>query len=211
MSDWREWRVTAIVAAVTGLVSVLLIVSGWLATAAIQGGFIPARVVGELPADHVFWTPGWLTPLTATLIHGGWAHVGLNLIIFVFCGQQVERMLGGAPMALLYVLGAYLAAAGHWLFEPGSPMPMIGASGAISAVVAAYALLYGERRAHRVGPFPANVVHVAWLAAAWIGIQLLIELAGMGGVTVAIGAHIGGFIAGLLLTRPLLLWRYRSA
>ena len=56
---------------------------------------------------------------------------------------------------------------------------MIGASGAISAVVGAYALLYGERRAQAIGPVPAGVVHVAWLAAAWIGIQLLIGLAGL--------------------------------
>ena len=86
-----------------------------------------------------------------------------------------------------------------------SPVPMIGASGAISAIVGAYALLFGERRARRIGPVPADVVHIAWLAAAWVGIQLLIGAAGMGDVTVAIGAHIGGFAAGLVLARPLLL------
>ena len=55
-------------------------------------------------------------------------------------------------------------------------------------------------------------MHVVWLAAAWIGIQLMIGVAGLGGATrIAIGAHIGGFLAGLALARPLLLWRYRGA
>ena len=63
---------------------------------------------------------------------------------------------------------------------------------------------------------PAGVVHVVWLAAAWIGIQLLMGLAGFGSSVgangpIAIGAHIGGFLAGLVLARPLLLWRYRAA
>lgn len=164
-----------------------------------------------MPADHAFLVPAWLTPLSATLIHGGLAHLALNLVMFVYCGQLAERTLGATGIVSLYVVGAYAAALGHWAFEPGSAVPMIGASGAISAVVAAYALLYGERRARGIGPIPAGVVHVAWLAAAWVGIQLLVGVAGVGGVTIAVGAHIGGFIAGLALARPLLLWRYRAA
>ena len=89
---------------------------------------------------------------------------------------------------------------------------MIGASGALSAVVGAYALLFGQSRARAIGQFSAGVVHVVWLAAAWIGIQLMIGVAGLGGFgTIAIGAHIGGFLAGLAMARPLLLWRYRHA
>ncbi len=211
MNDWREWRVTAVLTVVTLVVSVLLILTGDIPVAAIEAGFIPGRIGGAVPVDHVFLVPDWLTPLTATLIHGGWAHVALNLVMLVFCGQQVERALGPLAILVLYGVGGYLAAVGQWAFDPASPMPMIGASGAISAIIAAYALLYGERRARRMGPVSANLVHAAWLAAAWIGIQLLIDLAGMGGVAVAIGAHIGGFVAGLLLTRPLLIWRYRGA
>lgn len=201
----------AVIAATTVIASVLLIVTGRLGWGAVQGGFIPARLTAELPADHLFAIPFALTPLTATLVHGGFLHLLLNLVILVFCGRQVERALGAGPLVALYVAGAYLAAAMHWLFEPGSAVPMVGASGAISALVAAYALLFGERRAKPLGPIPANVIHVAWLAAAWIGIQFLIGVAGVGGVTVAIGAHIGGFVAGLILARPLLLWRYRRA
>ena len=111
---------------------------------------------------------------------------------------------------VLYVIGAYAAALGQWVLDPSSTAPLIGASGAISAIIAAYAALYGQTRATALGPIPARVLHVLWLAAAWIGVQLLFALAGLGG-TIALGAHVGGFLIGLALTRPLLLWRYRSA
>lgn len=202
---------TAAIAAVTILASLLILLTGTLSEAAIDGGFIPARVGHGVLADHGFMLPAWMTPLTATLVHGGVAHLLLNLVILIFCGKQVERALGSVSIAILYLVGAYAGALGHWAFAPNSIVPMIGASGAISAIIAAYARLFGERRASAIGPFSSDVVHVAWLAAAWIGIQLLMGVAGFAGATVAIGAHIGGFIAGLILVRPLLRWHYRHA
>jgi membrane associated rhomboid family serine protease len=138
-------------------------------------------------------------------------HLLFNLLMLGFAGRLLEQAVGGVGVGVLYVVGAYAAAATQWALDPMSAVPMIGASGAISAIIGAYSLLYGKRRAQAIGPVPADIVHIAWLAAAWIGMQLLIGAAGMGGVTVAIGAHIGGFVAGLALARPLLLWRYRSA
>ncbi len=205
-------RATVVIAAATVLVSALLILTGMLSQAAIGAGFIPLRVDGAvLPSGLAVAVPLWLTPLTATLIHGGWAHLAFNLLMFVFCGRETERAVGAGGIAVLYLVGAYAAAAMQWVFSPASALPMIGASGAISAVVGAYAVLFGKRRTKRMGPVPAHIIHIVWLAAAWIGIQLLIGFAGMGGVTVAIGAHIGGFVAGLVLARPLLGWRYRRA
>ncbi len=205
-------RATVVIAAATVLVSALLILTGMLSQAAIGAGFIPLRVDGAvLPSGLAVAVPLWLTPLTATLIHGGWAHLAFNLLMFVFCGRETERAVGAGGIAVLYIVGAYAAAAMQWVFSPASALPMIGASGAVSAVVGAYAVLFGKRRTKRMGPVPAHIIHIVWLAAAWIGIQLLIGFAGMGGVTVAIGAHIGGFVAGLVLARPLLGWRYRRA
>ena len=91
---------------------------------------------------------------------------------------------------------------------------MIGASGAISALLGTYALIYSQRGVKPIGPIPAHVVRILWLAAGWTVLQLMIALAGgfdsfFGGV--AIGAHIGGFIAGLLLARPLLARRFRTS
>lgn len=193
-----------------------MLLAGRLPQAALGAGFVPLRVAGAaMPAGLPLVVPAWATPLTATLLHGGIAHLVLNLVMLGYCGRQAERATGAGGIVVLYVVGAYAAAAGQWLVDPRSAVPMIGASGAISAVVAAYALLYGQRRTGRVGPLSARVVQVAWLAAAWIGIQLMIGYAGLGGIggdgPIAIGAHIGGFLAGLALARPLLLWRYRRA
>ncbi|WP_374943597.1 rhomboid family intramembrane serine protease [Sphingomonas sp.] len=200
------------IAIATAVASVLILVSGGLSAMAYGAGFVPVRLAGAaLPDGLPLVVPVFLTPLTATLVHGGIGHLVFNLIMLVYCGRLLERTLGSAAIAVLYGVGAYAAAAAQWAFDPASAAPMIGASGAISAIVGAYALLYGERRAKAIGPVPADVVHIAWLAAGWIGLQLLIGAAGMGGVTVAIGAHIGGFVAGLVLARPLLLWRYRDA
>jgi membrane associated rhomboid family serine protease len=208
-----EARATAILTIVTLVASGLILATGALPWWAVNAGLIPLRFDGDLVSSaHAFAMPVWATPLTATLVHGGLAHLALNIVMLAFCGQAVEHALGRVGVVVLYLVGAYAAALGHWAFGPESAAPMIGASGAISAIVGAYALLYGERQAKAIGPVPAGVVHVAWLAVAWIGIQLLTGIAGFGGgAPIAIGAHIGGFVAGLILARPLLLWRYRSA
>ncbi len=206
---------TVAIAGTTVAASALIFLTGSLPYAALSGGFIPARfgavsLVGEMP----WLMPAWLTPLTATLIHGGGAHLALNIVMLVFCGLLTERAIGARGIVLLYVVGAYAAALAQWMLGSSSDMPMIGASGAISAIVAAHAILYGQSRARAFGPISAGAMHVAWLAAGWIGIQALIGLTGMAGgdgVVVAIGAHIGGFLAGLVLAKPLLLWQYRGA
>ncbi|WP_245968659.1 rhomboid family intramembrane serine protease [Hephaestia caeni] len=182
--------------------------------AAVVGGFIPLLASGVeiTPGAGLNPFPAWITPLTATLIHGGYAHLLLNMVMFVYCGRMVERGLGTRGLIILYVVGAYVSAGGQWLQAPQSPVPMVGASGAISAIIAAYALLFSEQKVRDIGPVPGTLVRVAWLAAAWIGVQLLIGLAGLGGgPQIAIAAHIAGFLVGLALTRPLLLWRYRGA
>lgn len=206
--NWREAPATAVLAVATLIVSAFLILGGSLDTASMQAGFIPLRLQVDSPA---FVLPWLLTPLTATLVHGGWTHLGFNLIMLGFCGYEAERALGPRGLIVLYLIGAYVAAAGQWVAGPTSPVPMIGASGAISAVVGAYALLFGRRQAKAWGPIPAAVAQVLWLSAGWIGVQLLIKQTEPAGQTVAIAAHIGGFLGGLALARPLLLWRWRGA
>ncbi len=202
------------VAGVTGVLFLVQMLGGLIDRAAVVAGFIPARVhalaAGGVQVD-IPWLPVWLTPLSATLVHAGWLHVGFNIVMLVFCGRQVEALLGRWPTVLLYVVGAYAAAAAQWAADPQSVTPMIGASGAISALIGTYAVIYSQRAVKPIGPIPAYVVRILWLAAAWIGLQLLLALASgpgtpLGGV--AIAAHIGGFLAGLVLTRPLLRMRF---
>ena len=203
------------IAAITFVAFLLLLFTKQIDTAAILGGFIPARMGDDQLLAGVQAVPAWLTPLSCTLIHAGWLHIGFNLLMLVFCGRQVEQVLQKRAVLVLYIAGAYGAALLQWLFGPGSPNPMVGASGAISAILATYALLYGQRSVRRIGPFSANFLRVMWLAMGWIILQLMIGLAsargGLGDLgQIAIAAHIGGFLVGLFITRPLLLWRFRK-
>jgi membrane associated rhomboid family serine protease len=204
-----EGKVTQWIAIATAVAFFLLWIAGWLDVASLKGGFIPARISGLAQVPGA--VPVWLTPITATLVHAGLLHIGFNLLMFVFVGRFVESVIGGGPSAILYIVGAYAAALLHWSMDPMSTVPMVGASGAISATFGAYAVFFGRDRTRGIGPLSGYAVRIIWLASAWIFVQALIGMAALGGVQVAIFAHIGGFVAGLALARPLLLWRYRKA
>lgn len=178
--------------------------------AAIWAGFIPARLEG-LTAD-VPLAPFVLTPLTATLVHGGLMHLIFNLLIHLFCGRAVESLIGGRQFILLYVIGAYAAAAAHYAVNPLETIPMVGASGAISAVLGAYAMMFGRNRVRVANPTAALLLNSLWLMAAWVILQVIVGFTfETPGARIAIAAHIGGFLAGLILAKPLLLLRYRGA
>ena len=183
---------------------------GWQDRAVAGLGFIPARLDGLIRV--VPSVPAVLTPLTATLVHGGILHLGFNMLMLGWCGTQVERVLGRTGLVLLYVVGAFTAAGAQWLANPHGLMPMIGASGAISAVIGAFALSFGRAKQVTSSARLNRWINVAWLLAAWIVLQYMIGwMAGGQGYLLATPAHIGGFIAGIVLQRPLLLWRYRKA
>jgi membrane associated rhomboid family serine protease len=202
-------RATLVLMAVTAAVSIGIWATGNLANAATGMGFIAARVGGFAisPAVEV-----WLTPLTATLVHADFLHLLFNFILFAYCGRHVESVIGPAPLVGLYLVGAYAAAAGQYALDPAAMVPAIGASGAISALVGAYAMSFGKPK-RLVDSLRLNRwLNIAWLMAAWVVLQLIVGyLGGQQGILIAIGAHVGGFVAGVLLQRPLLLWRYRRA
>ena len=198
------------IAVVTALVSVFTGLGSLGVHAPLSLGFVPARVSGlDFPFSAV---PTLLTPLTATLVHGGTLHLGFNLLMLMWCGLAVERVLGQSAVIFLYVVGAYLAMAAQWASDPGGLGPVIGASGAISALIGAYALSFGRPKLVSKNMRLNRWLHIAWLAAAWAVLQVIVGWsAGQQGMLLATPAHIGGFVAGLLLQRPLLLWRYRRA
>lgn len=209
MTNLPPGRVTSGIAIATAIAFLLVALTGWAPAASLLGGFIPARLSGLLQVPGAL--PVWLTPMSATLLHAGMLHIAFNLLMFVYIGRFVENVIGGPASAVLYVAGAYAAAALHWAIEPLQTIPMIGASGAISATFGAYAIFFGRDRTRGWGPLSGYAVRVLWLASAWIFVQSLIGIAAFGGGQVAIFAHIGGFVIGLALARPLLLWRYRRA
>ena len=204
----------------TGTVALALLATlAWLIAVAIPGfpdqaalslGFTPARLSGaEVPWAAV---PAILTPLSATIVHSGLMHLLFNMLVFVWCGLAVERVLGLTGVLILYVAGAYASALAQWAVDPMAVVPMVGASGAVSAVIGAFSLSFGRPKAFTKSARLNRWLNALWLLAAWIVLQVTMGwLAGSQGLLLATPAHIGGFIAGLLLQRPLLLWRYRKA
>lgn len=201
---------TNIISAVTLLAWAIAAVLGYSDQAAYSLGFIPLRVF--MPAAVHPAAPVFLTPLSATLVHSGPLHLGFNLLMLVWCGTQVERVIGAGGLVVLYIIGAYAAALAQWGVDPHASAPVIGASGAISAIMGAFALSYGRARAFTNNLRLNRWINVVWLMAAWVVLQLMMGwLGNQQGYLLATPAHAGGFAAGLLLQRPLLLWRYRKA
>jgi membrane associated rhomboid family serine protease len=201
---------TVILSAVIALLWMVVTLIGAGDQTAVLMGFIPARLSGLIELSPA--VPAILTPLTATLVHGGLVHLAFNLLIMVWCGMMVERALGTGSLLLLFGVGAYASAMAQWAVDPASMVPMIGASGAISAVIGAYALSFGQQKVLVKSPAFNRALNALWLLAAWIVLQLMTAfMAGEQGFLLATPAHIGGFVAGLLMQRPLLMWRYRRA
>lgn len=193
------------------LVSAFLIFTGRVDWAAVVGGFVPVRAELDLSAQPGVpaLVPFWLTPLTAAFVHDGWLHLGFNLLSLLIVGTPTQRAVGLRGVIALLLVGAYLAAGAQWLLDPASPVAMVGASGAISALIGAYALLFGGEKAKPIGPIPAHVVHAIWLGVFWTALNLFIGWSSAGsGMPIAGAAHVGGFIAGMVMLRPLLLWRW---
>lgn len=179
-------------------------------SAAMVMGLVPGRLSGLISLQPA--VPAWLTPLSSTLVHAGVLHLALNMLMLVWCGLAVERILGGGALILLYLVGAYAAAVAQWLAMPDSMVPVVGASGAISAVIGAFSLMYGQQKPIVRSPAANRLLNALWLLAAWVVLQLMTGwLAGGQGLLLATPAHIGGFVAGLALQRPLLLWKWRGA
>lgn len=185
-----------------------------LAMAGRMGPFVFAHalVPGRLLAG---WDDGaqWLTVLTHMFLHGGLAHVlGNGWFLWVF-GRKVEDRLGSGGFLLLYLLAGVAAAALQVLVAPYSPLPMIGASGAISGVLGAYLILFPTAWIYTLVPWivpivpvPAFLFLVLWFVVqAFSGFGALLDSRGGGGV--AWWAHAGGFAAGMGL---LLLARKKS-
>jgi len=149
--------------------------------------------------------PYWSTLLTSMFLHGGWMHLGGNMLYLWIFGDNLERVMGAAKFAAFYVVCGIVAGLAHIVFAGGSTVPSVGASGAISGVLGGYLLLFPKNRVKvltrgGVASVPAIVV-----LGMWIVIQLVSQLGSIAqtseGGGVAYMAHIGGFVAGLVLVK----------
>jgi len=167
---------------------------------------VPAALFhpADLPADYVSSVPSWMTIFTSMFLHGGWLHLGGNMLFLWIFGNNMEDVLGYVRYLLLYLVSGAVAALCQALPDATSTVPMIGASGAIAGVLGAYLLLYPFAKVHVlmwIVIFVRIIAVPAWIMLGlWFGLQLLDGLLGdPGDAGVAFWAHVGGFVSGMVL------------
>src|SRR5205823_14901043 len=145
--------------------------------------------------------PHWWTVITSRFLHAGWLHIIGNMWFLWVFGNNIEDSMGHRRFVVFYLLCGVAAAATQMVSDPASPVPMVGASGAISGVMGAYVLLYPRVRVHTIvwlGFFVTTVALPAYVMLGyWFVLQLLLGAASalwhaQGGGGVAAGAHGGG-------------------
>ncbi len=145
---------------------------------------------------------------TSMFLHGSWMHLLGNMWFLWLFGKNVEDAMSRPRFLAFYLVGGLAAAAGQVAVSPSSGVPMVGASGAISAVMGAFLILYPRVRVYALVPlgfFLTNIALPAWaMLLYWAGLQFLSGLASIGDATgagVAFWAHVGGFTAGMILVK----------
>lgn len=223
--DDNETQRTAIVTigVITACVLAWLLVQGAgamvpLASSVCTLGLIPAELLGTLPAGTAIPMGDELTCLTESgpqlwhvlthmFLHGSWMHLLGNMWFLWLFGNNIEDAMTRPRFVVFYLLCGLAAAGLQVLASPHSAIPMVGASGAISGVMGAYLVLFPRVRVYTViflGFFLQTVALPAWaMLLYWAALQLLGGLGGSepGGGGVAFWAHIGGFLAGVVLVK----------
>ena len=173
-----------------------------------QYGMIPARLFGMAKLRSHAAIPASATVLTSMFLHGGWLHLGLNMLFLWVFGAKVEDSMGHSRFLIFYLLCGVAAAVAQAIMSPASTLPMVGASGAISGVLGAYFLLH-PLASIRVLFFLGFIPIVAHIPALiFLGLWFATQIASatfsvLSEPGVAVWAHVGGFLTGMLLT-PLL-------
>jgi membrane associated rhomboid family serine protease len=176
-------------------------------------GAIPGELVSTFPSVSTESLPVYGTIFTSMFMHGSIAHFLGNMLFLWIFGDNIEDAMGHVGYLLFYLAGGVSAAMAHIAFDTGSGIPMIGASGAISAVMGAYLLLFPTgmvRVLIFVGIPLIFAVPALMMLGLWFATQLLAGVAALEGTGEAAGgiafwAHIGGFVAGAIL-----VWFFRD-
>jgi membrane associated rhomboid family serine protease len=211
-------------AVITLNVAVWVLVQGMgtepaLSSSVCRLGLIPGELLHTLPPGTALplgpdarcvlgYGEAWYTPLTSMYLHGGWFHLIGNMWFLWIFGNNVEDSMGRGRYVVFYHLCGLAAAGFQTFLTPTSPVPMVGASGAISGVMGAYVLLYPRVRVHMIVVLVIFITRIAVPAYLMLGYWFLLQLLGgaaafgteRGGT--AFWAHVGGFIAGALLVFP---------
>ncbi len=174
-------------------------------------GAIPAEITGRggLGGQCRFGGLTWSALFTSMFLHGSWMHLIGNMWFLWIFGNNIEDSMGRLRFLLFYVLTGLAAAVAHLISAPASLVPVVGASGAISGIMGAYLVLYPKARVLtlvplgfilRVWPIPAWVMLGYWFLLQALSAAATPAQADGGGV--AFWAHVGGFVAGVVLVKP---------
>ena len=180
-------------------------------------GAIPARLFQSNPplGEGVSLVPPSATIFSSMFLHGGLLHLAGNMLYLWIFGNNIEDALGHMRFLLFYLISGLIAAYSHAFVQAASTLPMIGASGAVSGVLGAYLVLFPRARVLTLVPigFIMQMVRVPALVVLgfWIVIQFLYGFFSLGapGGGVAWFAHVGGFLVGVVLIRPLVRRDFR--
>jgi membrane associated rhomboid family serine protease len=168
-------------------------------------GVRPFELTRRVDLPPFAWFPFWATLLTTMFVHGGWLHLIFNMWYLWIFGNNVEDAMSGPRYLVFYLACGLVATATQVLVSPASDVPLIGASGAIAGVLGGYLVLFPRARVLTV--IPLLIVWPVFEVPAWILLLVWFALQGVSGVQtwgsgeagVAFFAHVGGFVAGMLL------------
>ena len=159
--------------------------------------------------------PFWATLITSMFLHGGWMHLGGNMLYLWIFGDNIERAMGSVRYLIFYLICGIAAGFAHIMFAGGSAVPSVGASGAISGVLGGYLLLFPHNRVRVLSRAGVTSVPAIVVLGFWIVIQLISQVGSIAqtseGGGVAYMAHIGGFVAGLVLVKLFTVRRLAAA
>jgi membrane associated rhomboid family serine protease len=172
-------------------------------------GFIPVELTRGAALTGVIETPTptWTTIFSSLFMHGGLMHFAGNMMFLWVFGDNIEDRMGHAKYLVFYLAAGVVATLSHWLIDPGSGGPLVGASGAIAGVLGAYLFTYPHNRVKVLVIFFLITViqlRAMWVLGIWFGwnlIQWAFSIGISDRVSVAFSAHIGGFVfgAGLII------------
>jgi len=163
--------------------------------------FVPARYSGDLP----FGFPAIVAPVTHLFLHGGWLHIGVNLLSLIAFGAGLEKFLGGKKMLMIYFGSGLCGALAQFMAGPHIESPVIGASGAISGVFGALLIqMYDRGYMNSGGSGPGGLKKILPFILIWIVAAVIFGQFGIPGSNALIAwvTHIGGFLGGIILCRP---------
>ena len=149
--------------------------------------------------------PFWSTLVTSMFLHGGWMHLGGNMLYLWIFGDNLEKVMGAVRFLIFYLACGVAASLAHIFFGSGSSIPAVGASGAISGVLGGYLLLFPRNKVRVLTRGGVTHVPAIVVLGFWIVIQMINGIGSMAATTetagVAYMAHIGGFVAGLVIVK----------